>query len=258
MTQKTRPVSLAYRTRIGMVLAMILLVVLAACGGGTATSTTPTPTLSIAQITDAVMQATQATKSFHFAIAFEGKSAFADPDGMFQIVDIEGDLIRPDAALVAIRVRSVGSIAVVRLVSLDGQIYVSNPITRQWRCLPPGAVFDPVVLFDPDQGIDYLIREHFEHTALETVENLDEHTTPHYHIQGIINDPTFYERSYRMLGAGDVNMDVWADTTTHLVSKMILEDTASDPDDPTRWIITLSQYNEDFDIHAPIDCPEAS
>ncbi len=256
MTQN-HPTSQPTPRYILSVIILAAITILAACGRGTATQGTPTPTLSVAQITDEVMQATQDATSFHFDITFEGKPAFADPDGMFQIVDIAGDLERPDAAMVAIRVRSVGSIAVVRLVSLDGQLYVSNPITRKWRCLPPGSVFDPVVLFDPEQGLDYLIREQFEDATLETIEELDEDNTPHYHIQGTINDPTFYDISYRMIGAGEVEVDVWADTETKRVSKMILVDTASDPEEPTRWIMHLSQYNEDFDIHAPMECPES-
>lgn len=237
-----------------LLLAVSLL--LAGCGdtSSPAQQSTPTPTINPEELTSRIMQATRETSSFHFTIDFQGKPVFADPNETFEILDIEGDLERPNAALVKIRVRNVGSIIAINLVSLEGQLYVTNPVTREWRCLEAGMVFDPIVLFDPERGIDYLIREHFAEVQLLGIEELGENNQPHYHLTGTINDPSFYEVSYGMIGAEEVVVDVWADTETLLVSQLVMVDTASDEDDPSTWAMRLSNYNQERDIRAPVEC----
>jgi hypothetical protein len=41
---------------------------------------------------------------------------------------------------------------------------------------------------------------------------------------------------------------------TGRVSQIVLVDTGSNPDNPSTWTLTLSDYNKDVDIRAPIAC----
>lgn len=212
----------------------------------------PTPTPSPQEIVARVVAATQDTTSAAFRIDFSGATVFADPDRTFSLIDVAGDLRRPDGALATIRVRNVGSIAEIRLVSLDGQLYVTNPLTREWLCVPAGALFDPVVLFDEERGIDQLISTHFENITLVGVEEIE--GRPHYHLAGTMPGAPLHEMSYGLLGAGTVQVDLWADQQTLRASQIVLVDTATDPDNPSTWTLTLSDYNKTVDLRVPVEC----
>jgi lipoprotein LprG len=225
---------------------------LAGCGTGGAEST-PTPTAN--ELIDRVAQTAREADSLAFSIEFGGAPVYADPaTRRFALVSVEGDLQRPNGALARIRVRSVGAVAEIRLVSLDGQLYATNPITRGWQCYPPGSLFDPVVLFDDEQGVTYLLRETFTDITLLGTEELETLDGPHYHLQGTMPGPPLNEISYGLLGAGEVATDLWIDVASGRVSRIVLVDTGSNPDNPSTWTLNLSDYNKDVDIRAPIAC----
>src|SRR5215510_11007594 len=110
----------------------------------------PTPTPTPAQLSAQIGRAMLGVQSFHFAISLSGKPVYTDPSQIFEIVTVDGDLKRPDGVLATVKITGGGSIAEVRMVSLEGKQYITNPITRQWQCAPPGSIFDPAVLFDPE------------------------------------------------------------------------------------------------------------
>jgi lipoprotein LprG len=229
---------------------------LAGCGALGGTPATPTATPSPQELVAQISAATQAADTFTFTMDFAGAPVYADPDSrLFALVSVEGQLRRPDAARASIRVRNVGAVAEIRLVSLEGQLYATNPLTREWNCFPPGALFDPVVLFDPERGVDYLISEEFEDITLEGIAELDDSSEPHYHLSGTIAGPPLREISYGLVGAGDVEVDVWAEVDTQQVRRIVLLDSASDPQNPTTWTMDITGYDEEVDIRAPIECP---
>lgn len=228
---------------------------LVACSGAPtpAEPPTPTPTPDPEVLARQIMDATEAAESLAFRIDFAGEPVYADPDGLFQMLDMQGGLQRPDAARATIRVRSVGSIAEIRLVSLEGQQYATNPITRDWLCFPPGALFDPVLLFDTEQGVSPLLREEFTTITLEGSEEQDGEL--HYHLRGTIDAAPLRQMSMGMLGAGPVAVDLWASQETLRASRIVLTDTATNPDNPSQWHVALAEYNEPVEVVAPTECP---
>jgi lipoprotein LprG len=52
-----------------------------------------------------------------------------------------------------------------------------------------------------------------------------------------------------------VQVDLWADTETQRATQIVLVDTATSEDNPSTWTLTLSDYNEEVDVRAPIECP---
>jgi hypothetical protein len=233
-----------------------LALLLAGCGGGTGASATPTPTPTPAEIIDQAIVATRDAESLAFMMDFAGAPVYADPNSrLFRVLDVEGQLQRPAAARSTIRVRSVGSVAEIRLVSFEGQLYVTNPVTQQWQCFNRGDVLDPVTLFDPDEGLYSLIRDQFTDVELLGSEELADTGRQHYLLQGTIAGAPLREISFGLLGAGTVDVRVWVDQETMRVSQVVLEDTATDPDDPSIWTISFSDYNTEVDIRAPTTCP---
>jgi lipoprotein LprG len=232
--------------------------ILAACDpGGVASEPTtvptptvaPTPTPTPAEISAQVGKATQASPSFHFDIALSGKPVFADSSNTFAISSIVGDLKRPNGVLATLKVSASGGVSEIKSVSLAGKQYITNPITLAWQCLPPGAAFDPAVLFDPNKGFEYLLQQQFQDVALLGTEQLA--GKPNYHLRGRLPGQALREISGGLLGAGDVQADLWADPVTKRASQLVLVDSATDAANPTTWQIVFSDYEQAVDVREP-------
>ena len=242
-------------------LLLLVCLLLAACdmGGQPAATPTPqptptptpapTPTPTPAQISAQIGRAMLGAQSFHFAIGLSGKPVYTDPSQILQIVSVEGDLKRPDSVLATVKVTGGGSIAEVHMVSLGGKQYITNPITRQWQCAPPGSIFDPAVLFDPSAGIEYLLQQKFDDVAMVGTENLN--GRPNLHLRGTIDGPPLMKISANSLGLGAVTGDLWADAETMRITQIELVDPATDANKPTTWKITFSDYDKAVDVRQP-------
>lgn len=238
--------------RFHIVILLMLAGLLAACGGQATPTPVPTPTPTPREISARISQATQASQSVHFTITLSGKPVQADSTGLFTLNSVEGDLKRPDSVLAILSVSAGSGVAEIRTVSLAGQQYATNPITRQWTCLAPGTALDPAVLFDPEQGVEYLLQEGFDEISLVGTEDLA--GSPHYHLRGTIAGAKLQQISQNMLGAGPVAVDFWADAATMRLSKMVLVDSATDQNNPSTWTVEFSDYDKTIDVRAPIQC----
>jgi lipoprotein LprG len=235
---------------------LVACLLLVACDlGGPTPSVTPTPTLAPtptptpAQLSAQVGRATLGSQSFHFAIALSGKPVYADPSEQLAILGVDGDLKRPDGVQAIVKGRAAAAIIDVRLVSLAGKQYITNPITRQWQCAPAGSVFDPVVLFDAGAGVEYLLQNAFENVELVGTEDLA--GRPNLRLRGSIAGPRLMAISANSLGLGRVNADLWADSATMRITQIVLVDPATDANNPTTWKITFSEYDKALDVRAP-------
>lgn len=236
---------------------------LAACdlGGGaesatqaipapTATPTPlPTPTPTPAEISARIGRATQGSSTAHFAITLSGKPVFADAEQLFVITAIEGDLRRPDGLLAILKISGAGGVAEIRSVSLAGRQYVTNPVTRQWSCLAPGGAFDPLILFDAAKGIEYLLQQGFKNVTLAGIEDVGGRQS--YHLRGTIDGPLLQAISDGRIGAGPVDVELWADVETMRASRIVLIDAATDQANPSTWTITFTDYDKPVDVRVP-------
>lgn len=230
-------------------LLALLLALLAACGRPAEPTPVPTPTPTPREISAAIGRATQASQSVHFAVSLSGGPVPLD-GGLTLLNAMEGDLSRPDAVLALLDVTVGGAVAEIRTVSLAGRQYITNPITRAWQCLEPGAAFDPAVLFAPEGGIESLLQDGFDEVSLAGVEELD--GRPSYHLRGTIAGERLQPISAGLLGAGPVQVELWADQESMRASRIQLTDAGSAT--PTVWTITFSDYDKAVDVRAPVEC----
>ncbi|NJN16164.1 MAG: LppX_LprAFG lipoprotein [Oscillochloris sp.] len=233
------------------VLVLLATFVLSACGGRAA-GPTPTPTPTPAEIAAAIGQATQASESVHFEITLSGAPVFADQSGLTVLNSVEGDLRRPDAVLAILNVTLGGAVAEIRTISLAGRQFITNPITRQWQCLEPGMAFDPVVLFDPENGVEALLQDEF--SDIERLESDTIDGRSQYHLRGTLPAEPLQAISMGLLGSGPVTAELWADMETMRATRLVLLDTSSDPANPTTWTITFSDYGKTIDVREPVTC----
>jgi lipoprotein LprG len=234
-------------------LLLLMFVVLSACSGQPAEPTAiPTPTPTPQEVAASIGRATRAAQSVHFTITLTGKPVKADSGGLFTLNSVEGDLKRPDGVLAVLQVTGLAGVAEIRSVSLAGQQYLTNPITRAWTCLPPGAALDPVVLFDETKGVEYLLEQELTDVSLVGIEDLN--GSPHYHLKASLPAEPLQAISLGLLGAGPVSLDIWAEQGSLRASKIVLVDTASDPAEPSTWTMEFSDYDKTVEVRAPVTC----
>ena len=209
----------------------------------------PTPTPTPAQLSAQIGPAMRGAQSFHFAIGMSGKPVPIDQTGVFSIVSVEGDLKRPADVLATVKITGGGSIAEVHLVSLAGKQFVTNPITRQWQCAPPGSIFNPAVLFDPTNGIEHLLQNEFKDVTLVGSEDID--GRPNLHLRGTLAGPPLMIISANSIGFGTVQGDLWADAETLRITRITLADPATDAARPTTMKMTFSGYDKAVDVREP-------
>jgi lipoprotein LprG len=244
-------------------LALLLLVclLLAACDMGGQPSATPTPaatptptpaptpTPTPAQLSAQIGQAMLAVQTFHFVIDASGKAISTDETGTFTILNVDGDLRRPADVRATVKVRGGGSLIDIHTIALDGKQYVTNPITRQWQCAPVGSLFNPAVLFDPANGIEYLLQREFKDVVLVGSEEID--GQPNLHLRGTLAGPPLMNISANSIGHGTVHADLWADAATLRITKIELVDPATDAANPTTLTLTFSGYDQPVDVRQP-------
>jgi lipoprotein LprG len=228
------------------------LLLLAACTPG-GPQPTPTPTPSPAELLTRAGQATQTAQTLRFSVTLAGAPVYTDSSRLFALRSMEGALRRPDAVLTTLAVRSAAGLAEIRTVSLDGQQYATNPLTRAWQCLAPGTVYDPATLFAAERGLESLLQGGVEEIALVGEEEIG--GRPTYHLRGTVPGERMVAVSGGMVGAGPVQLDVWADKESFRATQIVLVDTATDTVSPTTWTMTFNGYDEPVDVRAPATCP---
>ena len=102
---------------------------------------------------------------------------------------------------------------------------------------------------DTLQGFEYLFQQQYRDVALLGTEELA--GKPSYHLRGTLPGQALRAISGDLLGAGDVRADLWADTATKRISRLVLVDSATDAASPSTWTITFSDYEKAVDVRAP-------
>ncbi len=129
------------RSLFALPLLILLIGILAACGGDTAS----TPTA--AQLIKNAQAALQKVTAYHFNLTAEGAGA-----GSFLVVkSADGDTVVPDKLQADADAIVLGNIVKVKIISLAGKQYVTDPISGRWELT--SGLLDPRTLSDSKTGI---------------------------------------------------------------------------------------------------------
>ncbi len=129
------------RSLFALPLLILLIFVMTACGGDT--SSTPTA----AQLIKNAQTALQKVTAYHFNLAAQGAGA-----GSFLVVkSADGDTVVPDKLQADADAVVLGNIVKVKIISLAGKQYVTDPISGRWQTT--SGLLDPRTLSDSKTGI---------------------------------------------------------------------------------------------------------
>ncbi len=230
-------------------IAIVCLCVLG-CGSPPATEPTPLPTAAlspgeIAQRAGAKMLAAQALR---FSIELSGRLTYLDSPPTLALKHAEGDVARPDRVRAVVKMSTMGIISQVAVIGLGDEQFITNPMNQEWERLSAaqGWYFNPSLLFDPERGIESIIRETDWVFVAEEGASGDD-----YRLHGQLPGERIAPLTFHMVTSGEVSIDIWVGRTDDFVRQIELVELDSDPEDPTRWLIELSESEEPVDIEPP-------
>ena len=203
------------------------------------------PAEAITRAGDAMLQA----PSFHFKIDISGKRVVLNQATQLSLRSAEGDFARPDQMGVHLKVLLAIAAAELDMIALGNEQYLTNVLTRQWEVLPPEFGFNPAVMFDPQMGLEQILKGGLDEARLIGTETVDGKSL--WHLQGSLSGERLQGMSGGLISQGPIAVDLWLEPETYLPRKAVIVDKDSDPEKPTTWTMTFSSYGKDVNITAP-------
>lgn len=231
--------------RIALI-TVLNVVIFSACS-----SPTPTPIPPEEIILHAADRMT-GTSGFRFSIDRSGAPAFLDASSLFSLSRIQGDYIAPSNVQATARIVLPGVVTEVSFVAIGNSQWQTNPLSGAWESVPASASFNPALLFDPQIGLQAILET--DVTNLELVGNAEIDTLPGrslHHLNGKLKGEKTYEVSYGLIGPGTMDMELWIEPGTYELHRMILVESATDPENMRTWQIDFWDFDLDIVIHSP-------
>lgn len=226
-----------------------MLAAAAACSSTPETSTTAPPTA--AEVLEIAAQTMGSVETVEFSIDRGGAPVFIDTLGFLEFVSATGRYAAPGAAEALVKVSAVGLTTEIGAVVVEGDTWLTNPITGAWEPTPPGYTFDPATLFDPEVGFRALLQDGIPTVQEVGEEVVDEETLRHVRF-------TASGERVEVVTAGlvrdqDVTVDAWINIGTGELRRAAFP--TSIGEEPTTWDLRLFDYGADIVITPP-DLPE--
>lgn len=219
-----------------------------ACGGGdrTAAPTTTQPPATVESVLAEATAAMAAVTTLRFTLAHEGADVFIEGGGQKVAFErAEGRFAAPSSADAIIRV-SAGSLTTdVGAVAIDGQVWLTDPVTGRWAPAPDAFRFDPARIFRADVGLSAMLKNGLTHAVLTS-------PTPdrdgRYHITAQVS-----AEQVATLTSGLVrdveDAEFWIDAATSLLTQTRFAVPLRRGE--ARWTMKLSGYGSPVKVTQP-------
>lgn len=220
-------------------LSLVFCSVLSGC------SSNNTANMTTADILTKSYSSMQAAKSFHFAMVHDKSGTPISNDIL--MTKLTGDIVSPDKLQATIDGTYSSTAIEVKLVTVSGKTYMTNPISGLWEEAPDS--FKVLSVFDPGTGVAAIIK------GLTDAENLGNEkvgSSQCVHLKGDVLSETLQPLTGTSAKGVKVATEVWIDTKTFLVSQVKLTGkiTDSETDGITRTL-NFTNYNKNIDIELP-------
>lgn len=215
----------------------------AACGGGESGPTLPP---ELAGLLSAAADTMGSVDTVAFSIERGGAPIYIDPLETLEFVSANGRYAAPSSAD-AVLVVAVGDLrAQVGAVAIDGETWLTNPITGDWEPAPEGYSFDPAALFDPDLGWRPLLADDLTDAVLVGLEERNDRQL--YHVRGLAPEERISLVTAGLVGQ-DVILDLWLDPENGAVVEARF--TTVYRGEESDWTLGFSDYGADIQIQIP-------
>jgi lipoprotein LprG len=226
-------------------LLVVSALVAVACSSTDATTTTTPPTAIEVLETAATTMGTVDT--VQFSIERGGEPVYIDTQGFLEFVSATGRYAAPGAADALVTVSALGLSTEVGAVVIEGDTWLTNPITGTWEPTPPGYTFDPATLFDPEVGFRALLRDGIPTVVDIGDEVLEEENLRH--LQFTASGAQVEVVTAGLVRGEDVTIDVWIESASGELRRATFSTAIGQA--LTDWDLTLFDYGAAITITPP-------
>jgi lipoprotein LprG len=190
-------------------------------------------------------------ESVAFTIEQSGASIFIDDAEQIGFLSADGQFASPSSAEALITVEAFGLTTTVGAVAIDGEVWITDPLSGAWTEAPENLTFDPATVFDAEAGLPALLAE-----AATTAEQVDDDAASEdepepkglHHLRA-----TVPAERVSVLTAGlvteETDVDLWIDDATSRVSELRFDLPVDDG--VSSWRMALSNYDAEVAIEPP-------
>lgn len=191
-------------------------------------------------------QAMGAVTSVEFSLERGGAPVFIDEFDRLALDAMRGQFQVPNRAQAELTVTVEGDLATrLGAVAIDGEVWLSNPVTGAFEPLPPGYDLDPSQFFDPAGGWRPLLANLRD---VELVE-IDDRDGERYRLRGVAPAADVENITVGLVRDQDVTVELWIHPTSSLVTSA--EFLTGTDDERSDWRLDLDRYGETFTIVPP-------
>jgi len=217
----------------------------AACSSTEATTTTAPPTA--AESLEASAATMGSVDTVQFSIERGGEPVYIDTQGFLEFVSATGRYAAPGAAEALVTVSALGLSTEVGAVVIEGDTWLTNPITGTWEPTPPGYTFDPATLFDPEVGFRAMLQE-----GIPTVQDIGDEIVGEEtlrHLQFTASGARVEVITAGMVAGVDVTIDAWIEPASGELRRVKFSTPIGTL--PTDWDLTFFEYGAEITITPP-------
>lgn len=232
------------RRRLPLLVVLLVATLAAACSSDS-DDTAVAEVLDVDGVRTLSAEAMAEIDSVLFTIELEGADVFIDDEELIAFRAAEGRFAAPSSADAVVSVVALGLATEVGAVAIDGEVWLTNPLTGDWEEAPESLTFDPAQLFDPDVGFARLLSDGLSNAVL--VEPGPD-ANGRYHLTADV-DPARVTALTGGLVDDVENVDLWVDATSGRLVEVTF-DVGIDAGG-TSWRLLLDGYGTSVSINEP-------
>jgi len=193
-------------------------------------------------------------KGFEYLIQRTGALVFFDYEETIAFSRAEGQYVSPDRVFAKVRVIMPGLVTEVNIISIGGIQWETNLLTGKWQSTDPLYSFNPSILFNANNGIQFILANDVVNPVLVGLEGLPEIPgRKSYSIEATMPGDNAYDITFGMIDKDLLRVTLWVDTKTFDLNRIIVIDPANPGDDEdTTWQIDFWNFDTTFDIQEPV------
>ena len=189
------------------------------------------------------------TKSVHFDLEIEGET-FIDDNKTIQLLEAEGDLLRPDRVTTKFKAKLLGTAtATIELITIGEESWTTNLLTGNWEPAPEEFGYDPSILFDGEEGLGPVMGKVTEANR-EDDDEIDDRDT--YRVKAVVEQSVIEGLTAGTMKGSPVAVELWVDRETNdLLRAKLVEPESEGVENPATWTLDISDHDRDVKIEAP-------
>ena len=154
--------------------------------------------------------------------------------------------------MTTVTISALGMLTEITVISLQEIQWATNPLTGIYQELPEEYLFKPTQYLDPEAGFFPSLGDGLADLVLvgeEELENIPGLTLTH--LSGTLPGEVILEISKGLISIESMQGDLWMDTSTNEVHRVVLSDTSGGEDISSVWTFDFWSFGTVIPITAP-------